>query len=201
VKLKWAGNALCALAAAAVVFGFCHIYNSGGNTVSGSASPQSVRTVSVQTDSVQYYFPRANQDAQKALLHIMDSSAQTLDVAVYSITDGTIASAMVRAKLRGVTVRLLTDSTQSAGKSQKTLLAKIKSAGIPIKTNSHSGLMHLKMTVADKKIATTGSFNYTKSAQKSNDEVFVVLNNAQIATGFDSEFETMWNDTKNYAAF
>ncbi|HBG54785.1 MAG TPA: hypothetical protein DDW99_00765 [Ruminococcaceae bacterium] len=54
------------------------------------------------------------------------------------------------------------------------------------------------MTVADGKVATTGSFNYTKSAENANDEVFVVLRDEKVAQDFEAEFTRMWNDAQDY---
>lgn len=150
------------------------------------------------TAKVEYYFPRAGQKAQPQLISIINASHNTLDIAIYSLTDSEIGTAITQAHERGVTVRLITDREQSSGQYQKALLKKLVKAGIPVKINSHSGLMHLKVTVADQKIATTGSYNYTKSAEKTNDEVFVVLHDEKAAKDFDTEFETMWNDTKNF---
>jgi phosphatidylserine/phosphatidylglycerophosphate/cardiolipin synthase-like enzyme len=61
--------------------------------------------------------------------------------------------------------------------------------------------MHEKVTIADKSIVTTGSYNYTTAATKSNDEVLVVLNDNSSAQQFENEFERMWNDTKNFKEY
>jgi phosphatidylserine/phosphatidylglycerophosphate/cardiolipin synthase-like enzyme len=58
--------------------------------------------------------------------------------------------------------------------------------------------MHMKVSIIDDNVATTGSFNYTLSAQDKNDENFVVINNSQIAQTYETEFESMWNDTSNF---
>ncbi len=81
------------------------------------------------------------------------------------------------------------------------MLKSLVKAGIPVKIDTHSGLMHLKVTIADGKIATTGSYNYTKSAEETNDEVFVVLRDEKAAQDFGTEFEKMWNDPKSFRNF
>lgn len=153
------------------------------------------------TAKVEYYFPRAGQKAQPQLISIIDSSQKTLDIAIYSLTDSKIGAAITRAHQRGVAVRVITDREQASGQYQKSLLKALVKAGIPVKVDTHSGLMHLKVTIADRKIATTGSFNYTKSAEQSNDEVFVVLRDEKAAQDFDAEFETMWNDKKGFRTY
>lgn len=152
-------------------------------------------------DEIQYYFPRAGQKAQPVLIGIINSAKQTLDVAIYSFTDKDIASALVKAKKRGVSVKVITDRTQSETRNQQTVLKQLTRAGIPVKVDTHSGIMHLKVTVADGETATTGSFNYTLSAENSNDEVFVVLNSKKIAQDFDREFKQMWNDSGNFKKY
>ncbi len=162
-----------------------------------SSAPQSVSGAG----EIRYYFPRAGQKAQPVLIGIIGSAKQALDVAIYSFTDKEVASALVKAKERGVSVRVITDRTQAATRSQQTVLKQIVRAGIPVKVDTHDGIMHLKVTVADGKTATTGSFNYTQSAEKSNDEVFVVINSSKVAQDFDGEFSHMWNDSGNFKKY
>jgi len=162
---------------------------------------QSDAAISISENTLQYYFPRNDQDPKPVLIGIINNSKEQLDIAIYSITDQDIANAIVDAKQRGVNVRILTDATQSAGKSQTAALDILRDAGITIKINKHSGLMHLKVTIADKQIVTTGSFNYSKAAENQNDEVFVVVNNTQVASDFTNEFERMWNDTSGFIEF
>ena len=161
-------------------------------------------TVSAQTaaseseSAVDCYFPRAGQDAQKELIDVIDSADQTLDMAIYSFTDSEIADAVAACSEKGVAVRIISDKTQSGNKYQQKILNRLKEADIPIKVDTHSGIMHLKVTIADGKAATTGSYNYTKSADTENDEVLVVLRDETIAADFEQEFEIMWNDETRF---
>ena len=148
--------------------------------------------------SVSYYFPRAGQAPAPVLIDLIKSAKASVDMAIYSFSDQDIANVLIADKKRGITVRVISDKTEVKSKYQKTLLATLKKSGIPVKINTHSGLMHLKVTIVDKVTATTGSFNYTNGAETKNDEVFVVLKNAMIAKDFDSEFMTMWSDSGNY---
>ena len=129
---------------------------------------------------VDYYFPRAGADVQTQLISVIKSANKTLDIAVYSFTDQKIANAVIDDEKRGVAVRVITDKTESSNSYQKQLLQTLKDAGIPVKINKHSGLMHLKVTIVDTTECTTGSFNYTKSAEQRNDEVFVVIRSSDI---------------------
>jgi hypothetical protein len=151
-----------------------------------------------QVSNMEWSFTQAGQHPEKQLIEVIDSAKASLDVAIYSLTYPGIVDAVKKAKQRGVKVRLITDSSQSAGKTQKEALKLLGSAGVPIKTNRHSGLMHLKMTVADGRIATTGSFNYSKSASTTNDEMLVVFRDEAVAQSFAAQFERMWNDERGF---
>lgn len=98
------------------------------------------------------------------------------------------------AKRRGVQVRVITDQQEAQSRTQAEALKILREAGIPVKVNSHKGLMHLKMTIADSKIATTGSFNYTKAAATVNDEMLVVIRDPAVARSWKAEFDRMWRE-------
>ncbi|OPH51927.1 hypothetical protein BC351_34510 [Paenibacillus ferrarius] len=114
------------------------------------------------------------------------------------MTHPDIVAAIKDAKKRGVQVRVITDKIQSEGKAQVEALKLLGSTGIPMKVNKHSGLMHLKVTIADKKVVTTGSYNYSKAASTTNDEVLMVIHNEDAAKSFSEQFDRMWNDTKGF---
>jgi phosphatidylserine/phosphatidylglycerophosphate/cardiolipin synthase-like enzyme len=128
----------------------------------------------------------------------MGSAKQSLDIAIYSLTKPDIVKAIQQAKKRGVEVRIITDQQEAHNRTQEEALKMLKNEGIPIKVNTHQGLMHLKVTIADKSVVTTGSFNYSTSASTTNDEVLVVIRDPAIAKAWDEQFERMWNDRGNF---
>ncbi|WP_083910483.1 phospholipase D family nuclease [Effusibacillus pohliae] len=155
------------------------------------------RSKSDQT-RVEYAFTQADQHPETLLKNVIDSAKSSLDIAIYSITKDDIRDAIIAAKKRGVKVRMITDHQEAQGKYQAEDLKRLREAGIPIKENTHSGLMHLKVTIADQSLVTTGSYNYTVAASTTNDEVLVVLRDPSIAKDWEKQFERMWEDTKNF---
>jgi len=166
-----------------------------GQAESGPTAPAATE---ISGSSILVYFPRAGQDAEQELIKEIGSAKKTLDVAIYSFTDKKVASAIADDKKRGVTVRMISDKECSGESYQKVCLKIVKDAGIPVKINSHSGIMHLKVSMIDHASVTTGSYNYTASAQKKNDENLVVISDQTVTGEYEEEFERMWNDTKNY---
>jgi len=190
---------LISLTAALTISG-CGLANSATPTSKpASAPPATIATPEPSNTQIEYAFTRAGQKPEKMLIDVIASAKETLDIAIYSLTYPDIIAAIKDAHNRGVAVRVITDKQQSEGKSQTEALKILGSAGIPMMANTHSGLMHLKVTIADKKVVTTGSFNYSKAASTTNDEVLMVLRDETIANAFTDQFETMWNDTKRFA--
>jgi phosphatidylserine/phosphatidylglycerophosphate/cardiolipin synthase-like enzyme len=156
------------------------------------------RSSSEVEHSIEYVFSKSKKSPQKKLIEVINNAKKTLDIAIYTITETEILFQLISATNRGVKVRLITDREQSNGKYSRKALDKLTSAGIPIKLNEFDGLMHLKIMIADVDTVATGSYNYTYSAEKKNEEVVLIIKNNNIATEWLEKFNTMWNDEINY---
>jgi phosphatidylserine/phosphatidylglycerophosphate/cardiolipin synthase-like enzyme len=174
------------------------VQNTAGRLLSQTESGSAAPAAETSGSSISVYFPRAGQDAEQKLIDEISSAKKTLDVAIYSFTDKKVANAIADDKKRGVTVRMISDKECSGESYQKACLKIVKGAGVPVKINSHSGIMHLKVSIIDDSSVTTGSYNYTASAQKRNDENLVVISDRTVTGEYEKEFNRMWNDTKGY---
>jgi phosphatidylserine/phosphatidylglycerophosphate/cardiolipin synthase-like enzyme len=166
--------------------------------LSGCSSSKQTAVVYNGGSMVQYYFTKANEHPEKALINVINATRNNLDLAIYDITQEDIVKAVLSAEKRGVKVRLITDKVESNSKSESGVLQIFKENGIPVKVNSHSGLMHLKVTIADEKIVTTGSYNYTAQASTKNDEVLVLISDSNSAMDFEDQFEKMWDNNSDF---
>lgn len=155
----------------------------------------------VNNCDIKYYFTRYNGKPDEELIRVIDTANDTLDIAIYSLTKASIADAILKANTRGVKIRVITDKGQSDSKYQAKILDSFKAVGIPIKMNTHAGLMHLKVTVADNSVVTTGSYNYSNQASTVSDEVLVIIPNKKVAQDFDKQFNKMWGDVMNYSNY
>lgn len=126
------------------------------------------------------------------LIEAMDRATKTLDVAIYAINFPPIVDAIVRAKMRGVEVRVITDSTQMRQAKQLEQLQRLAAVGIPMKRDNHSGVMHLKVMIADSREFSTGSFNFTNNAVLNNNESLLVWECPRNAVLFQAEFDRLW---------
>ncbi|MGN7358000.1 phospholipase D-like domain-containing protein [Paenibacillus sp. SAF-054] len=186
--------------------------SSGEKAADSSAQPSAEPGTGAQTPAVpssqpsgndskdiQAYFAQEGTHPEQAIIGLMNEAKRTLDIAIYSINYEPIVDAIVDAADRGVSVRLITDREHAAEKGkQKDALKRIAKAGIPVKTNSHDGKMHLKMLVADTQSVEAGSFNYLKSSVEENDDVALIIHDAAVGKQFEDAFNTMWNDKDRF---
>lgn len=175
-----------------------------GSSKTTNAKSQAATNESAQTQDnsqIETYFTRKDGNLDKILIKEMNTAQKNLNVAIYSLTKEDIANAIIDAKKRGVDVKVITDKEESQSKSQKPILDKLKQDGIPIKINSHPGLMHLKLSIIDDKTACGGSYNYTSNATKENDENLIVMRDSNIVNDYVTEFNSMWNNTADYTNY
>ena len=126
------------------------------------------------------------------LLDAIKDANETLDIAIYNLQDEDIASAVLQAKKRGVSVRLITDAKKSKKKELAAILESFTNNGIMVKTNP-SQKMHLKMTIVDKTLVTTGSFNYTEASAYENQEQLLTIRDEKLAREWTNNFTELWN--------
>jgi phosphatidylserine/phosphatidylglycerophosphate/cardiolipin synthase-like enzyme len=135
------------------------------------------------------------------ILREIEKAQKELLIAVYAFTNDEIARAVVQAKKRGVSIQIVLDREFDAvnEKSQGRFLEEQK---IPLKRVSgtktmalekEAGLMHQKFSVIDRKIVFTGSYNWTRSADGSNDENLLLFRDAgPLAEEYRKVFFQLW---------
>jgi phosphatidylserine/phosphatidylglycerophosphate/cardiolipin synthase-like enzyme len=135
------------------------------------------------------------------ILREIDQAKTELLVAVYAFTNEELAQALVQAKKRGVAVQVVIDrefdatNQNSKGKfieAQKIPLRRI--TGLKTKAQDKDvGLMHQKFAIIDRRIIFTGSYNWTHSADRLNDENLLVFRDAgPLAEEYRKAFLHLW---------
>lgn len=133
--------------------------------------------------------------AKAAVLDVINQAQQTLNVEAYSFTDKGIARALLAAKKRGVTVRIIAD--RKANSDNYTAVTFMSNRGLNVRLNDKYAIFHNKIILADGHTLQTGSYNYSSSADKRNAEnVLVVRNQPQLVTVYQQEFERLWLESQ-----
>ena len=131
----------------------------------------------------------------------IDQAKQELLVAVYAFTHDELAQALVQAKKRGVNVQVVLDRGFDAGnerskgkffEAQKIPLRRVAAPRAPAQDRD-GGLMHQKFAVIDRRIVFTGSYNWTHSADRVNDENLLLFRDAgPLAEEYRKAFIQLW---------
>jgi hypothetical protein len=145
---------------------------SGGS--SPSISEQNVTAPAAGTVRILYSLDQKQNDQQ--IVALINAAKTHIYFAMYEFTLQDVADALVAAKKRGVDVRGLVDSVESASSYDKPIMTELVASGIPVETEKHpdgNGIMHIKAIVTDSAYA-LGSYNWTGSATTENDELLEI---------------------------
>ena len=126
----------------------------------------------------------------ESLAAAIDAARLSVDVAAYSLNLWSIRNALIRAKHRGVVVRMVMESTNMDGQEVQDLI----NAEIHIVGDQREGLMHDKYVVIDRAEVWTGSMNFTASGAYSDNNNLIRIRSVQAAEDYTTEFNEMFEE-------
>jgi len=126
---------------------------------------------------------------QDGLISMIRNSQKNFYGAFYDISSKKIADELIAAYNRGIDVRLVTEQDTFSGDA----ITKILEAGIPVITDTTTGLMHNKFAIADSSSVFTGSFNTTDNGAFKNNNNAVIIHSTELAEIYSSEFREMFD--------
>ena len=118
----------------------------------------------------------------RLITDVMDRAKSTIYMQAYGLTHPEIIGSLIKAKGRGVEVRILLDRSNLTQKYSK--IEELKQAGIEVSIDKVSGIAHNKIIIADNYTTITGSFNFTVSAAKRNVENVLIIQDSNIAHSY-----------------
>jgi cardiolipin hydrolase len=130
------------------------------------------------------------EEGLQRLLQLIAGCRESLDVCVFTITDNRIADALVDAHRRGVKVRILTDDEKAFDRGSD--VDRLRREGVPLRTDDSASHMHNKFAIFDGERLLTGSYNWTRSATRENQENFLVTDDPALVTQYSEELERLW---------
>jgi len=163
---------------------------------------------------VKHVFFSPDDNIQKVLLYLIESEKKSIRMTAYSFTDMEVAQAIMDAHDRGVAIEIIADPGCMQDKFGKVPLIKDHEIVVFVynpdhnknsKKSFHSSIMHNKFilfgrNVANKSIVWTGSFNWTKSAHRMNQENVVILDDKNLIEKYSKQFELLKERCKHTRA-
>jgi phosphatidylserine/phosphatidylglycerophosphate/cardiolipin synthase-like enzyme len=125
----------------------------------------------------------------------LDTAQRSLDLAIYDFDLDNAADALVRAKGRGVAVRMVMDSDTLDNTKDEAIMravGKVKQAGIPIVGDNRQAIMHDKFVVRDGEEVWTGSWNFTTGDTYRLNNNAVRIRSRELADNYAAEFRKMF---------
>lgn len=144
--------------------------------------------------------PYAFSYLNELIVDAINASKSTIDCVIYSIQMKDIPDALLAARDRGVKIRIIINESHVYPKPDIQIKRLINAGnGIEVRTlrgTKSYGVMHNKITIHDKSLITTGSYNWTFAATFSNYENIVTVKDKEYVKGYIEYFEWMWSKAR-----
>ena len=150
-----------------------------------------VSTTNNKSGNIQIYFSPQDKSICNAVLPIIENAKSYIYIPIFVITENRVVEALIKAKQRGVDVRLISDALNAMNQYSKIKI--LRTNGVPVKIENYAGKMHSKTMIVDDKFLIIGSMNFSKSGETKNDENTIVLENADAAKYLKRFFLYQWD--------
>ena len=143
----------------------------------------------VDSTTLEVFFP-PNDSAARRLTELISSSDESIVFMASNFTSDSLSNALIAASGRGVDVSGLMDADNAisdTGSDYQRLI----DAGIQVILDKDPGRMHQKVMIIDHAIVAFGSYNFTTSAEKYNDENLLIIHDPGLAARFLAEYQRL----------
>jgi len=130
----------------------------------------------------------------QAVIDAINASTRTLDIAAFEWTNPRIGEAVLAAKNRGVTVRMVVDN-EHAVEDEDSTIEPLIDAGIPMTYDNRSAFMHNKFMIIDSTLVITGSMNFTMNDTYRNNNNMLFMRSTRAVEAYQVEFNQMFAGT------
>lgn len=131
----------------------------------------------------------------KKIRSLIKHAKHRIDVCVFTISDDSISDSLIAAYERGIDIRIVTDNDKAEDMGSD--IYRMAKHGMEIKIDRSANHMHHKFAIVDNRHLINGSFNWTRSATKYNQENVVVTNDSRLIKDFSLIFEKLWKHCAN----
>jgi phosphatidylserine/phosphatidylglycerophosphate/cardiolipin synthase-like enzyme len=142
------------------------------------------------TDPASPLSPQGTGGVDGPVVEAIDAARLSIDVATYSLSLNSVRNALLRAHKRGVTVRVVMESSNMDRSDPQILIE----AGIPVFGDNRDGLMHNKFIIIDRAEVWMGSMNFTDGGAYDDNNNLMRIHSAEIVENYMVEFEEMFNE-------
>lgn len=128
---------------------------------------------------------------EQRMISLIDAARERIWAAFYSFSLEEVARALIRARTRGVDVRVVMDDL--AARPASSVSHRLKKLGLLRTDFSSADFMHHKFMVIDSFITWTGSFNPGETGSCRDDNNVIVIASRELAANYEAEFLDLWS--------
>jgi phosphatidylserine/phosphatidylglycerophosphate/cardiolipin synthase-like enzyme len=122
------------------------------------------------------------------IVELLRGAKSSIYFMVYSFTANDFGEILRQKAKDGLTVSGVMEESQVKS-NQGTEFAPFTEAGLPVYLDGNVSQMHHKVFIIDEQIVITGSYNFSASAERTNDENVVIFFDPQMAVQYLAEFQ------------
>jgi phosphatidylserine/phosphatidylglycerophosphate/cardiolipin synthase-like enzyme len=150
------------------------------------------------------------EDCRAPLLQFIKNENKEIDLAFWFMDDTNISNALIAAKQRGVTVRMLVDPRADEGHPTNTnILNTLASDGFQMRQRVANGILHWKMMLfSGQGVVQFSGANYSAAELKPftpyvnyTDEAIYFSDDANVVNSFRTKYDDWWTDTVSFTDY
>lgn len=146
----------------------------------------------IQGISVETYFS-AEKDVTGILATALAGAQQEILFMAFSFTDDLLGETMLARAEAGVQVQGVFETLGSdTSFSFYPIMQAVDWPNLQVRRDGNPRMMHHKVLIIDRHTVVFGSFNFTDSANRRNDENVVIVHDPTFASYFVEEFDAVW---------
>ena len=145
--------------------------------------------------SMKIFFSPQDKTVTNALLPLINNAKRYIYIPIFVLTEKQIAESLIKAKNRGVDVKIIIDALSASNKHSKH--ETLRANGVLVKTETYAGKMHSKSMIIDDEYIVVGSMNFSNSGNNYNDENLVLIKDKNIAKFYKEFFLSQWDKIDN----
>lgn len=139
--------------------------------------------------TIENYFSNHDSVDEHVVMAIRQAR-KSIKFMAFSFTHQRIAEAMIERARQGVKVAGVFETRQLSQYSMYEMMNHEPEVSVVLDGNKYN--MHHKVIIIDDATVITGSYNFSASATKGNDENLVIIRNAEVARSYNEEFNRVY---------
>lgn len=156
-------------------------------------SVASYPSVQIGETQVQMLFSPTDE-TEKHIIEQLQQAQSSIRFMAFSYTLDSIADVMLEKMQSGVTVQGVFEKRNASGTGSE--FERLRGDGKYVLVDGNCYVMHHKVIIIDERIVLTGSYNFSASAENSNDENLITLIDPTLAQAYIDEFERVYEQAK-----